>query len=52
MAKHKKHDEIIKDYDVKKSEHLEKLASKMLKNDEKMQKLKEKTINPNFLKLF
>lgn len=52
MAKHKKHDRLVKDYDKQKSEHLDKLASKMLKNDEKMQRLKEKTINTNFLKLF
>lgn len=52
MAKHKKHNKLVKDYDRQKSEHLDKLASKMLKNDEKMQKLKEKHINTNFLKLF
>jgi hypothetical protein len=52
MAKNKKHDRLVKDYDRQKSEHLDKLASKMLKNDEKMQKLKEKKINNNFLKLF
>lgn len=52
MAKHKNHDKLVKDYDRQKSEHLDKLASKMLKNDEKMQKLKEKKINKNFLKLF
>ena len=40
------------DYGSQKSEHLDKLASKMLKNDEKMQKLKEKRISTNFLKLF
>jgi hypothetical protein len=52
MAKHKKHNTLVKDYDRQKSEHLDKLASKMLKNDDKSQKLKEKTINTNFLKLF
>lgn len=52
MTKNKKHDRLVKDYDRQKSEHLDKLASKMLKNDEKMQKLKEKKINNNFLKLF
>ena len=36
MAKHKKHDKIVKDYNRQKSEHLDKLATKMLKNDEKM----------------
>jgi predicted transposase YdaD len=52
MAKSKKHDKIVKDFDRQKSEHLDKLATQMLKNDEKMQKLKDKRINPNFLKLF
>ena len=52
MTKNKKHDRLVKDYDRQKSEHLDKLASRMLKNDEKMQKLKEKKINNNFLKLF
>ena len=52
MAKSKKHDVLVKDYDRQKSEHLDKLASKMLKNDNKSQKLKEKKINTNFLKLF
>jgi hypothetical protein len=52
MTKHKKHDKIVKDYDSQKSDHLEKLATKMLKNDERNQKLKEKNISTNFLKLF
>ena len=52
MAKHKKHDKLVREYDKQKSEHLDKLASKMLKKDEKMQKLKEKKISTNFLKLF
>ena len=51
-VKHKKHDKLVKDYDKQKSEHLDKLATKMLKNDERNQKLKEKTINNNFLNLF
>ena len=52
MAKNKNHDKLVKDYNKKKSEHLDKLATKMLKNDEKMQKLKDKKININFLNLF
>jgi len=52
MAKNKNHDKLVKDYNRKKSEHLDKLATKMLKNDEKMQKLKDKKINTNFLNLF
>ena len=52
MAKNKNHDKLVKDYDKQKSEHLDKLATKMLKNDERAQKLKGKKINTNFLKLF
>ena len=52
MAKHKKHNSLVKNYDKQKSEHLDKLASKMLKNDDIAQKLKAKKINTNFLKLF
>lgn len=52
MAKNKNHNKLVKDYDKQKSEHLDKLATKMLKNDEKAQKLKGKKINTNFLKLF
>jgi hypothetical protein len=44
-VKHKKHDKLVKDYDKQKSEHLDKLATKMLKNDERNQKLKEKTLD-------
>jgi len=50
--KNKKHDKLVNGYDKQKSEHLDKLASKMLKNDEKMQKLKGKSVSKNFLKLF
>jgi hypothetical protein len=52
MAKNKKHEEMLRDYEAQKTRHLEKLASQILKNDEKMQKLKEKKINKNFLKHF
>lgn len=47
-----RHDRIVKDYDMQKEKHLEKLATRMLKNEEKNQKLKGKSINPNFLDLF
>jgi len=43
---------LLKDYDQAKSDHLEKLTDKMLKEDEKRQKLKEKKINTKFLDLF
>ena len=40
--KKKKHNKLIKDYDKQKEKHLEKLATKMLENDEKINKLKGK----------
>jgi hypothetical protein len=52
MKRGKKHQDITADYDRIKSEHLDKLATKMLANDEKMSKLKEKEIDPKFLNLF
>jgi len=50
--KKKKHSKIVKDYGKQKERHLEKLASKLLENDEKLSKLKGKNINTNFLDLF
>lgn len=50
--KNGKHDKIVNDYDKIKAKHLEKLATKTLKEDEKMQKLKDKKINNDFLDLF
>ena len=50
--KRKKHDQIINDYDKIKSRHLEKLANKMLKDDEKNNKLKSKQLKGNFLNKF
>ena len=47
-----KHDRIVKDYDKQKEKHLEKLATKMLKDDDRNEKLKTKEINPKFLNLF
>jgi uncharacterized protein (DUF1330 family) len=51
-VKKKKHNKLIKDYDKQKEKHLEKLATKMLANDEKNSKLKGKSINNDFLNLF
>jgi hypothetical protein len=51
-VKHKKHDKLVKDYDRQKSKHLDNLATKMLKNQEKTDQLKSKIINTNFLNLF
>jgi uncharacterized protein (DUF1330 family) len=50
--KQKKHNKIVKDYDKQKEKHLERLATNMLKNDEKLSKLKGKNINTDFLNLF
>jgi predicted choloylglycine hydrolase len=47
-----KHKKIIEDYDNIKSNHLEKLGNKMLKNEEMFRKLKEKKLSTNFLKQF
>lgn len=52
MVKKKKHIEVIIDYEEAKRKHLEKLATKILKNDDKNQKLKEKYIDTKFLNLF
>jgi len=52
LLKKKKHDKIVKDFDKQKARHVEKLATQMLKKDEQFQKLKEKKIDTNFLKLF
>jgi hypothetical protein len=51
-GKHKKHDKLVNDYDNQKQRHLEKLATKMLENEEKFRTLKEKKIKGNFLNLF
>ena len=40
-----KHKDIVDDYKKTKSKHLEKLATKMLKNDYKFEKLKDYNIN-------
>tara|TARA_R110002153_G_scaffold44859_2_gene126647 strand:+ start:429 stop:608 length:180 start_codon:yes stop_codon:yes gene_type:complete len=50
--KKRNHDGIVDDYDKQKSKHLEKLAKRMLDNDEKYNKLRERRINDDFLDLF
>jgi hypothetical protein len=47
-----KHKKIRDNYKEIKSTHLEKLGSKILKNEEKFRKLKDKKISNNFLKQF
>jgi hypothetical protein len=50
--KSKKHEKIVKDYQKEKTKHLEKLADKMLENDDKFRKFKEKKSTGKFLDLF
>jgi|TARA_R110000803_G_scaffold144756_1_gene210575 hypothetical protein len=50
--KKSKHDKIVKDYDKQKEKHLERLASKILKGDEKSKKLKGKKIKGDFFEKF
>jgi hypothetical protein len=52
MKRSKKHQEVITDYELIKSKHLDKLATKILANDERNIKLKGKEIDPKFLNLF
>ena len=51
-GKNKKHDAIVNDFDGQKQKHLEKLATKMLEEQDKINKLKDKEIKTDFLKLF
>lgn len=46
--KHKKHDRIVKDYGRQKMKEMDRLATKLLKNDEKNQKLKTYDIKNPF----
>tara|TARA_R110000744_G_scaffold3660_1_gene13727 strand:+ start:799 stop:972 length:174 start_codon:yes stop_codon:yes gene_type:complete len=50
--KRSNHDRIVKDYDAQKEKHLERLATKMLKGDERKNKLKGKEIKGDFLSKF
>jgi hypothetical protein len=52
MINLKKHKHLIKNYKNIKSDHLEKLTSKLLKIDKQNKQLKNKQINPDFLKNF
>ena len=46
--KRNNHDKIVNDYDKIKSKHLEKLANKILKDEEKRDNLRSKNINGDF----
>lgn len=50
--KRRKHDKLVNDYENQKQKHLERLAKKMLDQDEKMNKLKNKNIKGDFLDQF
>jgi hypothetical protein len=51
-GKHKNHDAVVNDFEIQKNKHLEKLATKILAEQEKLSKLKEKNIKTDFFKLF
>jgi len=50
--KQRKHNKLVNDYANQKSTHLEKLADRMLADQEKLDKLREKKTNGKFLDLF
>ena len=50
--KKRKHDNLINDYDNQKSKHLEKLATKMLEDQDKLRIFKDKKSDGKFLDLF
>ena len=50
--KKRKHDKLVNDYDNQKSKHLKKLADKMLEDQEKLSKLRDKKSDGKFLDLF
>tara|TARA_B110000977_G_scaffold17996_1_gene21768 strand:- start:220 stop:396 length:177 start_codon:yes stop_codon:yes gene_type:complete len=52
LLKKKKHNKIVNDYERQKSKHLEKLADKMLEDQDRLDKLREKGSDGKFLDLF
>ena len=52
MKPSKKHQRIVNDYEKQKQRHLERLGTKLLKDDDRNQKLRGKSIDPGFLNLF
>ena len=50
--KMKNHDKIVRDYDKIKSKHLEKIANKILKDEERRDNLRAKNINGDFWNKF
>tara|TARA_R110000796_G_scaffold19281_4_gene57913 strand:+ start:409 stop:591 length:183 start_codon:yes stop_codon:yes gene_type:complete len=47
-----KHNKLVNDYETQKSKHLEKLADKMLEDQEKLRILRDKKSDGKFLDLF
>jgi hypothetical protein len=52
VMKHKDHDRIVSKFDEAKQRQLEKIATKLLKQDERSRKLREKNIERGFFKFF
>ncbi len=52
LLKKKKHSKIVNDYERQKSKHLEKLADKMLEDQDTLDKIREKGSDGKFLDLF
>ena len=50
--KRSKHDKLVNDYDKQKEKHLERLANKMLKDEDKKDRLRSKAIKGDFLNKF
>jgi hypothetical protein len=50
--KKRKHNKLVNDYEAQKSKHLEKLATKMLEDQEKLRILRDKKSDGKFLDLF
>ena len=50
--KKRKHNNLVNDYDNQKSKHLEKLATKMLEDQDKLRIFKDKRSDGKFLDLF
>ena len=50
--KKRKHNNLVNDYDNQKSKHLEKLATKMLEDQDKLRILRDKKSDGKFLDLF
>jgi hypothetical protein len=50
--KSKRHNNIVNDFEITKQKHLERLATKMLDKQDKIEKLRGKKVDKGFLDLF